>query len=47
MDIAVEEIRRILDGLKELSEEQQRINERTGSLHERLTQHMYGTFLTI
>jgi DNA-binding transcriptional MerR regulator len=36
MDIPVEEIRKILDALKELSEEQQRINERTDSLHERL-----------
>ncbi len=36
MDIPVEEITRILDRIKELSEEQQRINERTDSLHERL-----------
>ncbi|MEA3415867.1 MAG: hypothetical protein U9R02_06880 [Thermodesulfobacteriota bacterium] len=36
MDIPVEEITRILNALKELSKEQQRINEQTDSLHERL-----------
>ena len=36
MDIPVEDIARILDELKELSEEQQRINEQTASLHEKL-----------
>ena len=36
MNVPVEEIGKVLDALKKLSEEQQRINERTDLLHERL-----------